>query len=923
MVKRVLASLLFVLAGSVAFAQFQGPVQTVSSAPPVDTSCPGTTSIAVLVGQGANKGKIYCCTATGGGCTGTCWEECTAGPAGSGYNLIQDEDVGLTARTTINFLGAGVDCVDDVGSFTTDCTIPGGGGNHDLLSATHGDTLAAAVTRGSIIAGNTTPAWSELVIGSEGTYLRSDGTDPTWTAPGCEFLGDYADSGAGTDGDKWIVTATGWDKVKGGCVSASRFFYEIGHGAQLDFSDGTRLMCDGATFSLPSETRSTGNAMFLVPATGTFELAGCIFDPGVTYLLTGPCECVACSLDTEGGAAYFQVGTAGASGQPTFLIHDNTFRPPRFVDGGPDAFHFEWQVGSFQTRVYDNTFLLADNMFRVRASHGTANNTHKSMSFKDNLFDGLDYTNLTCNKSDEALFFSWNSGLTNPFVLTDFVFSGNELVNLDFGMRSTMDGSNFTWTNNTANGQFFDGAFTLTPANSWDYVHAIGNTCVDDLATTSSQGCEFVVSNTDHVTFFGNTWTSRGSPFVRLNSVNHALVGPNYMNRRSIAASASCVLLTGTTSNIRIESNLCIDQTHVLEMDSGGTYSQIRVIGNELMTQNTGNSIPFFIADTNGAACTDCVAYDNFTSGEDSTQSSWTDDLSEWDFQFNNHHLIDWEGNDNKITAKSFGVDDGVQIFSLAPSGVEDLAFFSSNTLADVYWHNPGQGSGGVALVSNADGDIRWGRALVVNTNATNVFDPDSTTDPVGLPWDTDLSSAFGMNLTTYAKRQATSGTNIYETAWQWPAGSTLPLGAEIVWGTNGNCTGTGTMEFLVCTTGAPACTPATSIYKRNTLPNMEAQFVYHAFGSQDSAAVAITARYTHDSTGGPSRCRPKLYGLRLSDATYRIVVPPTTDLDFDGLTSGTITIAAPDVAGSNVLTLPALTGTFAVEGGVGIENIS
>lgn len=53
---------------------------------------------------------------------------------------------------------------------------------HDLLSATHSDTLAAAVSRGSLIVGNTTPAWSELVIGAANRVLHSDGTDATWAA---------------------------------------------------------------------------------------------------------------------------------------------------------------------------------------------------------------------------------------------------------------------------------------------------------------------------------------------------------------------------------------------------------------------------------------------------------------------------------------------------------------------------------------------------------------------------------------------------------------------------------------------------------------------------------------------------------------------------------------------------------------------
>jgi len=55
---------------------------------------------------------------------------------------------------------------------------------HDILSAQHGDTLAAGVSQGSIIVGNATPKWSELVIGANTFVLTSDGTDAAWVAPG-------------------------------------------------------------------------------------------------------------------------------------------------------------------------------------------------------------------------------------------------------------------------------------------------------------------------------------------------------------------------------------------------------------------------------------------------------------------------------------------------------------------------------------------------------------------------------------------------------------------------------------------------------------------------------------------------------------------------------------------------------------------
>lgn len=55
---------------------------------------------------------IITCTISGGGATG--------------YQTIEDEGSGLTQRTILNFLGAGVSCADNVTK--TDCTISGGGG---------------------------------------------------------------------------------------------------------------------------------------------------------------------------------------------------------------------------------------------------------------------------------------------------------------------------------------------------------------------------------------------------------------------------------------------------------------------------------------------------------------------------------------------------------------------------------------------------------------------------------------------------------------------------------------------------------------------------------------------------------------------------------------------------------------------------
>jgi hypothetical protein len=88
-----------------------------------------------------------------------------------GVNLIEGANVSLTVT-------------DDAGNEEVDVTVAVTGTVtptwHNLLSATHPDTVVNSPTRGSLIYGNATPAWDELPVGGIGTYLVADGTDASW-----------------------------------------------------------------------------------------------------------------------------------------------------------------------------------------------------------------------------------------------------------------------------------------------------------------------------------------------------------------------------------------------------------------------------------------------------------------------------------------------------------------------------------------------------------------------------------------------------------------------------------------------------------------------------------------------------------------------------------------------------------------------
>ena len=81
-------------------------------------------------------------------------------------------------------VGSAGQCLTSAGAATPTWAACGVGAGHDLLSASHTDALAATAVRGDLMVANATPAWAAVSIGSTGTFLRSDGTDPSWSNDG-------------------------------------------------------------------------------------------------------------------------------------------------------------------------------------------------------------------------------------------------------------------------------------------------------------------------------------------------------------------------------------------------------------------------------------------------------------------------------------------------------------------------------------------------------------------------------------------------------------------------------------------------------------------------------------------------------------------------------------------------------------------
>lgn len=98
---------------------------------------------------------------------------------GGGYNLIKNETTGLTARTTLAFLGAGVDCADNGGQ--TECTIGGGSGSD--LAGTYNtgsagnQTITLDGTQDSIIVSNPSSSGTDSAFTMKVEQLAAGAVD--------------------------------------------------------------------------------------------------------------------------------------------------------------------------------------------------------------------------------------------------------------------------------------------------------------------------------------------------------------------------------------------------------------------------------------------------------------------------------------------------------------------------------------------------------------------------------------------------------------------------------------------------------------------------------------------------------------------------------------------------------------------------
>lgn len=134
-----------------------------------------------------------------------------------------------------------------------------GGSNHDILSATHSDALAASVVLGDVIHGNATPKWARLAgqITTTKKFLSQTGTGAVSAVPSWETIadGDVPATHSGSahhtrshdlEGASDHTTSSGVDGHIMRQTGATSFAFEQDDCAlELTIGDGTNVITTG------------------------------------------------------------------------------------------------------------------------------------------------------------------------------------------------------------------------------------------------------------------------------------------------------------------------------------------------------------------------------------------------------------------------------------------------------------------------------------------------------------------------------------------------------------------------------------------------------------------------------------------------------------------------------------------------------
>lgn len=315
--KRVLGSILLGLVAAVAVAQVDEVVDII-----YEINNPPTVAPMSIYENGVLVGteSILDLTTTGGLCTVTPGIKIVcAFSAGGGYNLVQNEGTGLTARTTLNCVGAGITCADVGGK--TEIQVGAAAGAVTLQGAYPGtpDTGNANIT-GTL---GSTRAALHATLGNFGLSLENNTAAQVGQtmeySPGIRLLGAAWDTdGAVSNTNAWQILAK---PVNGNTTSIDLSFNASLNGgayAQRAYlsSDGKLSLGEtGATVGALRLFNATSGSVTISPvagALGTIDLT--VAGPNGQVLTTGADVTMAQIVPASAASVLLGRGSAAGAG---------------------------------------------------------------------------------------------------------------------------------------------------------------------------------------------------------------------------------------------------------------------------------------------------------------------------------------------------------------------------------------------------------------------------------------------------------------------------------------------------------------------------------------------------------------------------------------------------------------------------------
>ncbi len=189
-----------------------------------------------------------------------------------------------------------------------------GGSNHNILDGSvHPDSVADAVTRGSIIFGNSTPTWDELVIGAADTFLGSDGTDVSYRTAAQVLVSLSGEAGAAFSFGTQNLTSVGAI----GCGAITGTSTGLFEGASVTVgkastTTGTLVLHDSNsanTITLTVPDISAGSLSFTLPPTDGDDTD--VLQTNGSGVLTWVDGGAGITVIIDGGGAEIGTGIAG------------------------------------------------------------------------------------------------------------------------------------------------------------------------------------------------------------------------------------------------------------------------------------------------------------------------------------------------------------------------------------------------------------------------------------------------------------------------------------------------------------------------------------------------------------------------------------------------------------------------------------